>query len=107
MRKSFLVIAVMCVSIFATLFAPQIQARQPAPQPTQSPAAGAPASTCPAAPAPPPAIPSTVSPVTVDIKGTATAPVPGCPSEIQIHLMPGSTVLPLTADSTPTEGSHG
>ena len=106
MRKSFLVIAVVCVSIFAALSAQQTQARQPAPQPAQTPAAGAPASTCPQSPTAP-TITSTVSAGTTEIKGTATAPVAGCPSEIQIHLMPGGTVLPLTADSNPTVSSDG
>ena len=106
MRKSFLVIAVVCVSIFAALSAQQTQARQPAPQPAQTPAAGAPASTCPQSPTAP-TITSTVSAGTTEIKGTATAPVAGCPSEIQIHLMPGGTVLPLTADSSPTVSSDG
>ena len=106
MRKSFLVIAVVCVSIFAALSAQQTQARQPAPQPAQTPAAGAPASTCPQSPTAP-TITSTVNAGTTEIKGTGTAPVAGCPSEIQIHLMPGGTVLPLTADSSPTVSSDG
>jgi hypothetical protein len=106
MRKSFLVITITCVSILAVSFAQQSQASQPAPQPAQTPAAGAPASTCPASPTAP-TITSTVNAGTTEIKGTATAPVAGCPSEIQIHLMPGGTVLPLTADSNPTVSSDG
>jgi hypothetical protein len=106
MRKSFLAITITCVSILAVSFAQQSQASQPAPQPAQTPAAGAPASTCPASPTAP-TITGTVNAGTTEIKGTATAPVAGCPSEIQIHLMPAGTVLPLTADSNPTVGSDG
>ena len=107
MRKSFLAITITCVSILAASFAQQSQASQPAPQPAQTPGAGAEAtSTCPAAPDVP-TITSTVSPGTIEIKGKATAPVAGCASEIQVRLTPAGTVLPLAAGINPAVNSDG
>jgi hypothetical protein len=109
MSKSSSVITIACVSILAASFAQQSQASQPAPQPAQTPAAVvpvAPASTCPAAPVAP-TITTLVAVGTTDIKGTATAPVAGCASEVQIRLAPAGTVLPLAAGINPTVSSDG
>jgi len=108
MRKSFLVITIMYVSILAASFAQQSQASQPARQPAQAPGAGAPgaaASTCPATPDAP-ILTSTLSPGVTEIKGKATAPVAGCASEIQVRT-PAGTVLPLDAGANPAVNSDG
>lgn len=106
MRKPFLVITMACVSIVAVPFAQQSHASQPAPQPAQTPAAGAPASTCPASPTAP-RITSTVTPGTTEIKGKATKPVVGCASEVQVRLTPDGTVLALADDASPAVNSDG
>jgi hypothetical protein len=105
MRKSFLAITIICVSILAASFPQQSYASQSAPQPAQTPAAApeAPASTCPNAPTQP-VVTGPFNEGAVLIAGTANKYGDGCISYIEVHATTaagGDTVLPLTGDSDP------